>query len=57
VYRLVGRRRGADIYATPRRKLAFGFLIYFLLSVFNISVCWVLNLQSNQKWFWLFCGV
>jgi hypothetical protein len=37
VYRLAGRYHGADIYATPRRKLTFGFLIYFLLSVFNIS--------------------
>jgi hypothetical protein len=28
-YRLVGRRHGADIYATPRRKLTFGCMIYF----------------------------
>lgn len=30
VYRLVGRRRGADMYATPRRKLGFGFISYCL---------------------------
>jgi hypothetical protein len=55
VYRLVGRRRGADMYATPRRKLGFGFMIYFLLSVFTISIHLVFILQCSQKLFSLFC--
>lgn len=54
VYRLVGRRRGADMYATPRRKLGFGFMIYFLLSVFTVSIRLVLILQCSQKLFSLF---
>lgn len=49
VYRLVGRRRGADIYATPRRKLTLDlwFISYCLYLIYLYSGFWSCRVVRN----------